>query len=191
MFRFGNLLQQRRSYARSTEIFRQRLANCSDSLDSRLYMLIGNNFFADSLVDSAIAQYELSLQKEPENGFVLTRLAETSQIKGDETRARALYGQVIAKASMEGAKKEDISAGMSASLKLNSLDYAAKNWAQIVERSTTMLKLDPANKGLMLYTAIGYQGLGNKDSACKWYKELLKLDPANEAAKKNMAALGC
>ncbi|RPI68840.1 MAG: hypothetical protein EHM43_03650 [Ignavibacteriae bacterium] len=191
MFRFGNLLQQRRSYARSTEIFRQRLANCSDSLDSRLYMLIGNNFFADSLVDSAIAQYELSLQKEPENGFVLTRLAETSQIKGDEPRARALYGQVIAKASMEGAKKEDISAGMSASLKLNSLDYAAKNWAQIVERSTTMLKLDPANKGLMLYSAIGYQGLGNKDSACKWYKELLKLDPANEAAKKNMAALGC
>jgi Tfp pilus assembly protein PilF len=146
---------------------------------------------ADSLVDSAITQYELSLQKDPKNGFVTSRLAETFQIKGDEPKARELYGQVIAAGTAEGARKEDISAAVSSILKLNSLDASTKTWAPIVERSAAGLKLDPQNKWLMLYTAIGYQGLGNKDSACKWYRELLKVDPANESAKKNLAALGC
>lgn len=191
MFRYGFLLSQKRMTAQSNVIFRQRLANCSDSLDAKIYMLIGNNFFADSLVDSAIAAYEQSLQKDPKNGFVTSRLAETFQIKGDETKARELYGQVITAGTTEGARKEDVSAAVSAMLKLNSLDASTKTWAPIVERSTAGLKLDPQNKWLMLYTAIGYQGLGNKDSACKWYRELLKVDPANESAKKNLAALGC
>lgn len=191
MFRFGLLLGQKRLNAQANQIFRQRLANCTDSLDGKIYMLIGNNFFADSLVDSAIAQYELSLQKDPKNGYVTSRLAETYQVKGDEAKARELYGQVITAGTAEGARKEDISAAISAMLKLNGLDASAKAWAPIVERSAAGLKLDAQNKWLMLYSAIGYQGLGNKEAACKQYRELLKIDPANESAKKNLNALGC
>ncbi len=191
MFRYGLLLSQKRLNAQANQIFRQRLANCTDSLDGKIYMLIGNNFFADSLVDSAIAQYELSLQKDPKNGYVTSRLAETYQVKGDEAKARELYGQVITAGTAEGARKEDVSAAISAMLKLNGLDATAKAWAPIVERCAAGLKLDAQNKWLMLYSAIGYQGLGNKEAACRQYRELLKIDPANESAKKNLNALGC
>ncbi len=191
MFRFGLLLQSRLMSATSNRIFKERLANCSDSLDAKIYMLIGNNFFADSLVDSAVAAYERSLQLDSTNGYVQTRLAETYVVQGDEPHARALYGEVIANGEIEGATDDDKRAALSAILKLNGLDIQAKDWKSIIERSKRGLAIDPENRWLRLYTAIGYQGQGNTESACKWYKQVLKVDPENATAKNNLQALGC
>jgi TolA-binding protein len=41
-----------------------------------------------------------------------------------------------------------------------------------------------------LYLAIGYQGLQDAENAKRAYREVLKLNPNNEAAKKNLKALG-
>ena len=154
-------------------------------------MLIGNNFFADSLVDSAVAAYERSLQLDSTNGYVQTRLAETYVVQGDVTHARALYGEVVANGEIEGATDDDKRAALSAILKLNGLDLEAKDWSSIIERSKRGLAIDPENRWLRLYTAIGYQGQGNTENACKWYKQVLKVDPDNGTAKKNLQALGC
>ena len=191
MFRFGLLLQSRQMSATSNRIFRQRLENCSDSLDPKIYMLIGNNFFADSLVDSAIASYERSLKLDPTNGYVQTRLAETYMVQGDEAKARALYGEVIANGEIEGASDDDKRAAISAILKVNGIDIKAKDWKGIIDRSKRGLEIDGENRWLRLYTAIGYQGQGDLENACKWYRQVLKVDPENSTAKKNLQALGC
>ena len=191
MFRFGLLLQKKQMSAFSNRIFKTRLENCTDSLDPKIHMLIGNNFFADSLVDSAISRYEMSLAIDSTNGYVQTRLAETYAIAGDEARARALYGQVIANGELEGASKADKQSAVSAILKLCGLDIKEKDWAGIVERCDRGLKIYPDYPYLLLYTAIGYQGQGNTDKACQWYKKVLEVAPDNVPAKKNLKALGC
>lgn len=191
MFRFGILLQQKNKNVRSTEIFRLRLANCQDSLDSRIHFLIGNNFYADSLVDSAIAEYETALKGEPGNGIFLVRLAETFAFMGNATKARELYHQVVAAGYDSLADEQQKRSAISAILKLNVLDLELKGWGEIVDRSKMGLKIDPKNKWLHLYIAIGYQGMGKTDDACKYYKEVLKIDPQNETSQKNSKALNC
>ncbi|MBI2793554.1 MAG: tetratricopeptide repeat protein [Ignavibacteria bacterium] len=191
MFRYGLLLQQKNKNARSTEIFRQRLANCQDSLDTRIHFLIGNNFFADSLVDSAIAEYETALKGDPGNGIFLVRLAETFASMGNVTKARELYHQVVIAGSDSSAEEHEKRTAISAILKLNALDMELKDWAAIVNRSKSSLTLDPKNKWLLLYIAFGYQGMGKTDDACKYYKEVLKIDPQNDSAQKNSKALSC
>ena len=191
MFRFGLLLQKKSMTAMSNRIFRTRLDNCQDSLDSRIHFFIGNNFYADSLVDSAIARYEMSLAIDSSDGYVQTRLAETYAIAGNESRARALYGEVIANGENADASDADKNAAVSAILKLCSLDIGSKSWSDIIERCSRGLKIQPDYPYLLLYTAIGYQGQGNSQQACSWYKKVLKVDPGNGPAKQNLDALGC
>ena len=191
MFRFGLLLQRKNLSAFSTKVYQQRLENCSDSLDGQIHMLIGNNFFADSLIDSAISEYQKALEKSPSNGYIMARLAESYLVADREADARALFGQVIAAGQGATARAEDKQAAISAVLKLNAFDAQNKDWQAIVDRSKVGLEIDPNNEWVNLYLALGYQGQGNTEAACKGYKKVLSINPGNTSAKTNASALGC
>lgn len=189
MFRYALLMQGRYMYARSNEIFRKRLANCSDSLDAKIHVFIGNNFYADSLVDSAIASYERALAVSPTYMYATLRLGETLLAKGDVVRGPALLNSVIenGKASTSA---DDKRYAVGAIIRLNGQDIADKKWQAIVDRSKTGTELDPKSVGSWIYLGFGYQGLQDVENAKKAYREVLKLDPNNETAKKNLKALG-
>ncbi|MBS1560321.1 MAG: hypothetical protein JSS89_01820 [Bacteroidetes bacterium] len=189
MFRYGLLLMGKGKTKASTDIFRQRLANCKDSNDARIHAFIGNNFFADSLVDSALAEYQLALQLAPNNGYFMTRVAETYSIKGDDAKARELYLQAITIGQAPTATADDKRTATAAMMKLNAQDLKTKKWADIKERCQKGLELDPKSVGLTLYLAISHQGLGEMDSAKKTYKKVLELDPSNATAKENLKAI--
>lgn len=189
MFRYGLLLMGKGKTKASTEIFRLRLANCKDSNDARIHAFIGNNFFADSLVDSALAEYQLALQIAPNNGYFMTRVAETYTIKGDDVKARELYLQAIAIGQAPTATADDKRTATAAMMKLNAQDLKAKKWADIKERCQKGLELDPKSVGLTLYLAISHQGMGEMDAAKKTYKKVLELDPTNTTAKENLKAI--
>lgn len=190
MFRFGYLLGMKGLTTQSTQIYQQRLASCSDSLNGKINMFIGNNFYQDSVVDSAIVYYERALALE-HSAYVMNRLAETYGIAGNEVKARELYGQVVTAGQAASAEKGDKQAAVQAILKLNGLDLTSKKYDDIVARCKTGLTIDSTNHWLMLYMAFGYQGSGSTENACKWYKEVLKIDPKNDTAAKNLKALGC
>ncbi len=189
MFRYAVLLQSRYSYSRSTDIFRVRLANCSDSLDPKILVFIGNNFYADSLVDSAIAAYESALAKKPGYTYATLRLGEAYLAHGAVDRGQPLLEQVVAEAKTS-TNADERRYGTQAIMRLNSQDMADKKWASIVDRSKTWVELDAKSSTAWLYLAIGYQGQQDVENAKKSYREVLKLDPANDTAKKNLKALG-
>ena len=189
MFQYGILLQDRQMYARSTEIYRKRLEHCSDSLDQKIYVFIGNNFFADSLLDSAAASYEKAIALNPKYTYAKTRLGETYIAKGDVDRGESILEEIV-----EGAKTstnpDERKLAVSAIARLNDRALQERQWAIIVSRSKIATELDPKSVTAWLYLAIGYQGLQDVDNAKKAYREVLKLNPNNEAAKKNLKALG-
>lgn len=189
MFRYAVLLQGRMMYARSTEIFRKRLDNCKDSLDAKIHVFIGNNFFSDSLVDSAIACYERSLGVNPAYTYAKLRMGETYLIKGDVAKGQPILDSVIASARTS-ANAEDRRYGSQAIVRLNGVDVAEKKWQAIVDRSKIGIEMDPKSVSSWLYLAFGYQGLADAENAKKAYREVLKLDANNETAKKNLKALG-
>jgi len=189
MFRYGLLLMGKNMTKQSTEIFRLRLANCKDSNDARIHAFIGNNFFADSLVDSALAEYQLALEITPNNGYFMTRVAETYTIMGDDAKARDLYLQAIAIGQAPAASADDTRTAIAAMMKLNTQDLKAKKWSDVKERSKKGLELDPKNIGLNLYLAIAHQGIGEMDAAKRAYRKVLELDPSNSSAKENLKTI--
>lgn len=189
MFRYGLLLQDRAMYARSTEIYRKRLTNCQDSLDPKIHVFIGNNFFADSLLDSAARAYEMALTLKPGYPYAKTRLGETYIARGDMQRGEAILMEIVESAKTSTSPDERKLA-VGAIARLNDRSLQEKEWASIVTRSKIATELDPKSVTAWLYLAIGYQGMQDADNAKKAYREVLKLNPNNEAAKKNLKALG-
>lgn len=189
MERFAYLLQSKKRYSASNDIYRARLANCSDSTDAKIHVLIGNNFYADSLVDSAIASYERAIAINPKMMWGIQRLGDTYLLRGDVSKGRPLLEQVIANAATTTSADEKRYA-IAAIASLNGLDIKEKKWQSIVERSTLATSIDPKSVVSWLYLGIGHQGIGDKEKARTAYQEVLKLDPNNTSAKKNLQSLG-
>jgi tetratricopeptide (TPR) repeat protein len=189
MFRFALLLQGKNQNALSTDIFKRRLAHCSDSLDGRILLFIGNNFFADSLVDSADAYYKMALAKEPGNCFFQLRSAEVLLVRGDVAGARTLL-ESIATSCQAGAETNRKQAEQ-ALIKLCALDLQDKAWKNCISHAKSVLAVNEKNPFAWLYLGIGLQGDGNKAEACKAFKKVLEIDAANKFAKDNLSTLGC
>jgi len=49
----------------------------------------------------------------------------------------------------------------------------------------------PDNSLANLFTAVSYQGLNDKDNACKYYNRVLRIDPGNKDARSNKELIGC
>jgi Tfp pilus assembly protein PilF len=190
MFRFGLLLQGRDSKG-STAIFRKRLENCSDSLDARILVFIGNNFFQDSVVDSAEVYYDRALMKEPSNCYFITRKAEILLARDDAKGARTMLDDVVARCGTS-SDPQDKRYAEQALFKLCNLDLQEKSYAALVAHAKNIVTtINPSSSIGWLYLGIGHQGTGVKDEACKAYKKALELDPSSKPAKDNLKSLGC
>ena len=190
MFRFGLLLQSKQQNARSTSIFQKRLANCSDSNDAKILLFIGNNFFADSLVDSATAYYSRALEKDPSNPFFLSRVAEVSIVRGDIPTAITTL-EKAATLGITAATADQLRSAEQALQRLCGLYLQSKDWSNIVATAKRITDVNPKSVAGWLYLGVGNQGSGNTAEACRAYKETLKIDGNNKPAKENLKALGC
>ena len=190
MFRFGLLLQSKQQNARSTSIFQKRLANCSDSNDAKILLFIGNNFFADSLVDSATAYYSRALEKDPSNPFFLSRVAEVSIVRGDIPTAITTL-EKAATLGITAATADQLRSAEQALQRLCGLYLQSKDWSNIVATAKRITDVNPKSVAGWLYLGVGNQGSGNTAEACRAYKETLKIDANNKPAKENLKALGC
>jgi len=190
MFRFGLLLQSRDTKGSST-IFKKRLASCSDSLDARILVFIGNNFFQDSVVDSAEAYYNLALAKEPNNCYFISRKAEILLARDDVKGARVILDDVVARCGTSNDAQERRYAEQ-ALFKLCNLDLQEKSYAALVAHAKNIVTtINPTSAIGWLYLGIGHQGAGVKDEACKAYKKAIEFDPNSKPAKDNLKSLGC
>jgi tetratricopeptide (TPR) repeat protein len=189
MFRLGFLLQVRKQYASSSKVFLSRLTNCSDSNDTRVNILIGNNFFADSLVDSAITYYQRALTISPKSMWAQQLMGESYLLKGDEVIGDSLLNGVIANAQTSTSNDEK-RYGIAAINALNNFDIKKRDYKGIVDRCKIGTQINPQSAIVWLYLGIGYQGLKDLDNAKEAYQAVLKIDPNNQMAKKNLQSLG-
>ncbi len=189
MFRLGFLLQVRKQYANSTKVFQSRLINCSDSNDTRINILVGNNFFADSLVDSAISYYQRALTITPRSMWAMQLMGESYLLKGDEVVGDSLLNTVIANAQTS-ASNDEKRYGIAAINALNNFDIKKRDYKSIVDRCKIGTQINPQSAIVWLYLGIGYQGLKDLDNAKGAYQAVLKIDPNNQMAKKNLQSLG-
>lgn len=188
MFRLGYLLQARKQYKNSTSVFQRRLANCKDSNDTRVNILIGNNFFADSLIDSSIAYYQNALNVSHKSMWAMQLMGEAYLLKGSEATGDSLLNIVVANAQTS-TSNDDKRYGISAINAQNNYDIKKKDFQSIVNRCKIGTQINPQSAIVWLYLGIGYQGTKDLDKAKDAYQQVLKIDPNNQMAKKNLQSL--
>lgn len=190
MFKYAVLLNSRGQNAASSRIYMKRLENCNDSSQARTYALIGNNFYADSLVDSASYYYDKAVAAEPTNLYFLSRQAEVFVVKGDAAQANALFTKIYEMGKDKPSGEDRIQAER-ASVRLAAICLQDRNYACVTENAKRATILNPKSVAAWIYLGVGNQGANNKDEACRAYREALKLDPSNRTAKENMKSLDC
>lgn len=191
MYFLGTLLSSQKNYAASNEILLMRLntGTCQDSLNSKVYYIIGSNFIFSNQADSSITYLEKSLELDPKNMFAEIYLGDAYiQIK-NEKLGLDKYKSVIAKEEADPTLNRN--ALLQAFAKLSNYYLDKKNYQELNKNSKRWSELFPENAFSFLYLAVSYQGMNDKENACKNYSKVLKIDPNNSTAKKNRELLSC
>jgi tetratricopeptide (TPR) repeat protein len=110
-------------------------------------------------------------------------------LKGDEVVGDSLLNTVIANAQTS-ASNDEKRYGIAAINALNNFDIKKRDYKSIVDRCKIGTQINPQSAIVWLYLGIGYQGLKDLDNAKVAYQAVLKIDPNNQMAKKNLQSLG-
>lgn len=183
MFRLGMLLLQRGQYDEAIDVYRRRLSNCSDSLDSRIYSYIGNAFFTKSKVDSAIMQYQRSIALDSNYLYAQQRLGDAYADQQLEAEAISVYKSCAARWEADPRMAE------TCLIRLCGIALKAKDTDGLIGYARKGTDLNPKSEFLWLYLGIGYQLKGDSDKAKSAYKKTLEINPANQNARDNLKGL--
>jgi tetratricopeptide (TPR) repeat protein len=116
-------------------------------------------------------------------------MGESYLLKGDEVIGDSLLNGVIANAQTSTSNDEK-RYGIAAINALNNFDIKKRDYKGIVDRCKIGTQINPQSAVVWLYLGIGYQGLKDLDNAKEAYQAVLKIDPNNQMAKKNLQSLG-
>ncbi|MCX7930172.1 MAG: tetratricopeptide repeat protein [Chlorobi bacterium] len=185
MYRLAELYRTHQQYDDAITLYRRYLGNCADTNAARIYTLMGATLFSANRPAEAIEVLRQSLSLDSSIVFTYRLLAASLKstgakieeslevLRGGLSRAKApsdrnliytLYCQYLLEAKQ-----------------FDELKAAAQEW----------FKTDSARAEAALFLAVGYQGIGDRDSACKYYREALRLNPQLEVARKNLKQLDC
>jgi tetratricopeptide (TPR) repeat protein len=185
MFRLAEIYRSRQLYDDAITLFERYLRNCSDSLAGRVYALIGAAHFSANRPADAVIALQKSIARDSTIIFAYRLLAASLKSSG------AKLDEVIAplRRGLEFAKSSD-DRGLLYTLYCQVL-LEERRFEQLRDVAQTWYKMDSGRADATLYLAVGYQGTGDRDSACKYYREALRLNPTLEVARKNLKQLEC
>lgn len=189
MYRFAHLLRSRKQYGEAISVFKRRIESCNDSnsIESRLY--IGLSYYSDGKYDSAMSAVREYLAIEPDNLYGRIILANCfNALKQVDSAKTTLINVIESGRKNSSARKNDMENAFGT---LCGLYLDAKDFGSVLKYGKLWLEYNPESITANIYTAVGYQGGGDKDNACKYYRETLKRDPNNKTAKDNLKKLGC
>lgn len=186
-FRLGVLLYERRQYSDAIAVFRQRLQSCSDTLDARIYALIGTAFLAANQPDSALPALTESLRLDSATLFTYRLLvaAQMATRRYTEAEATAWLALRRARESSDRQSADDIILSLCAPL------LEAKDFPRLQRLAREATRLFPASAKGWLFLGLAYHGLNDTQSACRAYREALRRNPNENTAQQNLKALGC
>ncbi|GBD07588.1 Lipopolysaccharide assembly protein B [bacterium HR21] len=186
-FQLGMLLYRRQLYADAIAAFRQRLQTCPDTLDARIYTLIGMAFLAANDPDSAVPALQESLRLDSTNLFTYRFLIAALIALRRYGEAEATAWTALRRAQQQGDRQsaDDIIVSLCAPW------VEAKDFARLQRLSREATRIAPFSAKAWLFLGIAYHGLNDAANACRAYREALRRNPAETTAQQHLKALNC
>ncbi|MDQ1265776.1 MAG: hypothetical protein QG635_928 [Bacteroidota bacterium] len=199
MYSLGVMYFSKNRHDDAVRLFEKRLAttDCNGDREARIYFFIGlSKLFAQrapeakpAALDSSKAALLKCLELDSTMLNARIYLADVYINLKDEKLGEQEYFSI-----MEKAKADTAAFGKDfkqAAQKICNLKLDQKKFNDVIKYATIWTDVYQDDSLAFLYLAVGYQGIVDKDNACKNYKKVLKLDPKNNVAKKNSALLEC
>ena len=197
----------RKEYDDAIKYFKLRVEGCKDDKLYQDYFFIGYTYLTIEKADSAKPFIEKAISMDSNYITALITLGDINAKLNDNAEAKAIYTRTTNKVLENLTKaietsKVDVSNKDNNNLIKSSKDNLSqlfkkmygiysdeKKLKDLVPILKQSLEVDPDNLSALLFLGFCYQTLGDKDNSCKYYKEVLKRDPKNDAALKNSKAV--
>ncbi|MBL7999423.1 MAG: tetratricopeptide repeat protein [Candidatus Kapabacteria bacterium] len=189
MERLANLYYDRKLYTDAIAMYRKRIESQPDTNAPRFNALIGRSYFSANMPDSATVYLNSAIEKDSSLFFARALLVNCLIALKNNAGAKDIFLAALDYAKRDPARyKGDVNrmGGAVAQTIIETKDYA-----ELLRVAKLWIEIDKTSETALIYTAAALQGTNDKDGACKYYKEVLKLNPANEFAKKALKQLGC
>lgn len=183
----GNLLYQMKRWDDVIDVFTKRMAACPSEPKGTPYLYIGLANYTQKRYDQAIQALSGSIAADSSTiqpyFWLMNAYATNKQMDKAAEVAQTMAGRDFDKTN----PKEMATAHFF----IGKVKFDAKDYNGAVAEFEKSVKLNPEYTQSYLFEAFAYQYLNDKDGACRSYRMVLKYDPNNADAKKNMKALGC
>jgi len=162
---------------------------CEDIEKAKALYVKGSSLLFQENYDEAKLALNAAIEKDSTQLIAYIYLADVYAKQQNIKKADSLYEYAI----VLGMKDVEANKGPlnQAFARLCGDELADKNWKGLQKHAKQWSEAMPEVPFSWLYLAIGYQGAGDVDNACKYYKKVLEIDPMNSTAKNNKLSLGC
>ena len=165
--------------------------NCPiDNSTPFLYYLLGTAHFELKNVDASISALQKAIEINPQYYFAYIYLGDIYCLQKNISEGEKQFQYIIENAKSDPVTNANAINQAFSKLAGNKLD--AKKYADVIKIANDWLAIIPEkNEFANLYLAVAYHGQQDKDKACRFYNEVLKVNPDNKTAKDNRKGLGC
>jgi len=183
----ANILFKQKKYDEAVDYGNKYLTACPDQPKGAIYQIIGYSHYSQKRYDKAAEAFN-SLMSIDSTTLVSYQMLISSYSVLKQTSKAAEVARLLLKRKLDEKSPKD---GAMAYKILGKEKFDAKDYKSAIEYFEKAIKLVPDDSQNYLFVAYAYQLMNNKDNACKYYKLVLKYDPKNADAPKNMKAIGC
>jgi len=168
-------------YDDAIRFFKLRLLRCGDTNALSTYKNIGVCYGALNNPDSAILWYRRVLDKSPSDVYALLAIARTQYQSDEKDSALVSYQAFLDNAPKNtSASKQEVANGSEEAYKMIGVtSLINKHYENALENLKKALEINNGDCDAQLWTAQAYHNLQQMDDACKYYKEVVKLDCKN------------
>ena len=152
--------------------------------------MLGTAYFELKNVDASITALQKAIEINPEYYFAYIYLGDIYCFQKNINEGEKQFQYVIENAKSDPTNNAN--AINQAFSKLAGTKLEAKKYADLIKIANDWLAVLPEkNEFANLYLAIAYHGQQDKDRACRFYNEVLKINPDSKVARDNRKSLGC
>jgi tetratricopeptide (TPR) repeat protein len=183
---YGTMFYRMKRYQDAVDVFSKRLIDCPNEPTAIPNLYVGVSQYTLKRYDQAIDALTKAAAADSSNLQAHYWLMNAYGAKSQNAKAVEV-ARVITRIGTE----KDAPQVAQAWAIIGKSRYDAKDYKGAIDAFNSSLRLNPESVSANMFTAISYHYLKDKENACKYYRLVLKYNPGNADAIKNMKTLGC
>jgi tetratricopeptide (TPR) repeat protein len=190
MDQMGYIYQKQQKYQQAIDILTKRasIKECfNDKREHIVYYLIGQSYLLSNRPDSAVIALKKSIEIDSTFLFARVSIADAYAGLDNKLEAETVFNKIIEIGKSDTTKNKFVL--QQSFSKLCQMQLEQKKYNEVISTGEKWSVVYPNDSYPYLFMAIAYHSTEKFSQACSNYRKVLKLDPKNTNATKNLKIL--